>query len=1125
MKKTGMKKLFAGLSAVCVIASALPSTGFAAETGVVYGDANCDGSVNLADAVLIMQSIANPAVYGTNGTDKNHITEKGLDNADVSNRGDGVTNKDALAIQKHLLGLCDLPESVQEGTVTTTTTATTTTTSSKNTTTTTTAKTTSTTTSSAATTTKTDPQTDITYIHLKGDSITVDGDNAKVSGSTVTISHSGTYMIDGTLNDGQINVNIADETADADTVKLFLNGVNITGKSKPAILVTNAKNTSINLVDGSENVISDGDTAYAGDFLGAAVIEAKDDLTIKGGEKGTGTLTLTANTQDGISCNNDIKINGGNINVTTLNSTDGTDAIKGKKSVTVKAGNVTVDAEGDGIKSSKGAVTVEGGNISVKAGNDAVQAETTIDISGGTVIAGGDRGLTAVTGVNITGGNVYATATDNQVDEKLLAGSTQSTVLLNCIDDKTNEKDGTWKKANAIVSGKTSDITFTKKYKYVLISDSSINGAKSCTFTNLATGAQVTHTDGKQTQFQLSLVTVFNNVDPTGGKEASTSTDTPSDTTSDSYTITLGTAMATNAKSDVAEVKDNVCTIKQPGKFTVTGEMTGGQIVVDVDKTTYPDGVVELELAGMNLTNTKTSPIYVASIGDEVVISAKNGTENTVSDGTEYTNADNDTGAIYSKDDIKFKGKGTLTVNGNAADAIVGKDDVKIYNGNLIVNAKDDGIRGKDSVTIGNTSSDGSEVDYSNLSVKVKTESGDGIKATSTEASSTAKQVGIVTVNGGTVNIDSYADGIQAEQYFVMNGGDLNIKTYEGAAKLTSGNTGGNQGGFGGGGFGMDGNSNKSDISAKGIKAVGIYDEAGTKWQSAGNIDINGGNITIDSTDDCIHCSGDAVLNAGKLKLASSDDAVHSDAALYIGGKTAGTDYTSLEVYVTACYEGMEAVYIHQNNGNIYIISKDDGYNAAGGSDSSGNNNNTGFGQGGWGFPGGGGFGGSSFGEMNLNGGIVSVNTSFQDADGFDSNGNVVFNGGYYFGNGGDSFDCGDGGSYSIKYNGGYAFGGLGMNGGSSYDMSTQMVFTTSDGTVLASSMSGSKMSYAYGDSSVTAYSGAEITGGTNISTLGQPAIYISGKASGGTQKQLGQGSSTGNSGFPGGPGRPGQQW
>ena len=1095
MKKSNVKKLFAGLSAACVIASALPTVSFAAETSsdVVYGDANCDGSVSMADAVLIMQSIASPSKYGTNGTNEQHITLKGQNNADVSNRGDGVTNKDALAIQKNLLGLTELPESFMEGTSSTTTTSTTTTTT--------------------TTTSSTDPVAAITYIHLKGSSITVDGDNAAVSGTTVTISHSGTYMIDGTLDDGQINVNIPDEAADAETVKLYLNGVNITGRSAPAILVTNAENTSINLVDGSENTISDGDTAYAGDNLGAAVIEAKDDLTIKGGDLGTGVLNLTANTQDGISCNNDIKITGGVVNVTTLNATDKTDAIKGKTSVTVKDGKITVDAEGDGIKSSKGAVAVSGGTTSIKAGNDAVQAETTIDISGGTLIAGGDRGLTAVTGINITGGDVYATATDNQVDEKLLTGTTQTTALLNCIDDSTNEKDGTWKKANAIVPNDTKGVEFTKKYKYVLVSTASINGAKSCGFINASTSAPVTHTDGSQTQFQLGLVSVFNNVDPSGSAITPPTTPT-TDPTTDGYTITLGSVMATNASAEVASVANNVCTIKQPGVFTVTGEMTGGQIVVDVDKTAYPDAVVELDLAGAKLTNTTDSPIYVASVGDEVVIVAKNGTENTISDGESYTNADNDTGAIYSKDDLKFKGKGTLTVNGNAADAIVGKDDIKIYNGNLIVNAKDDGIRGKDSVTIGNTSTDGTEVDYSNLSVKVKTSAGDGIKATSTDASTTAKQVGVVTINGVTVDVESYADGIQAEQYFVMNGGDLNIKTYEGSN--FSGSTGGNTGGWGG--FGGGSSSSKTDVSAKGIKAVGLYDAAGTTWQSAGNIDINGGNITVDSSDDCLHCSGDAVLNAGKLKLASADDAVHSDASLYIGGKTAGTDYTSLEIYVTACYEGMEAVYIYQNNGNIYIISKDDGFNAAGGADSSGGNNNTGFGQGGWGFPGGG-MGGSSYGEMYLNGGIVSVNTSFQDADGFDSNGNIVFNGGYYFGNGGDSFDCGDGG-YSITYKGGYAFGGLGMNGGSGYDMSTQMVFTTSDGTVLASSMSGSKMSYAYGDSNVTAYAGAEITGGTNISTLGQPAVYISGKASGGTAKQLGQGSSSTQPGGPGG--RPG---
>ncbi len=68
-----------------------------------YGDSNCDEVVNLADAVLIMQYKANPSKYT--------ITDQGAVNADVSGDGDGVTNKDALAIQMYLLGLITvLPE-------------------------------------------------------------------------------------------------------------------------------------------------------------------------------------------------------------------------------------------------------------------------------------------------------------------------------------------------------------------------------------------------------------------------------------------------------------------------------------------------------------------------------------------------------------------------------------------------------------------------------------------------------------------------------------------------------------------------------------------------------------------------------------------------------------------------------------------------------------------------------------------------------------------------------------------------------------------------------------------------------------------------------------------------------
>ncbi|OPZ19655.1 MAG: hypothetical protein BWZ04_02359 [Firmicutes bacterium ADurb.BinA205] len=80
------------------------------EAEIVYGDANCSGKVDLSDAVLIMQYISNPDVYGLSGTAALHMTDAGLKNGDVYG-GDGITPKDALTIQRYMLGLIDsLPE-------------------------------------------------------------------------------------------------------------------------------------------------------------------------------------------------------------------------------------------------------------------------------------------------------------------------------------------------------------------------------------------------------------------------------------------------------------------------------------------------------------------------------------------------------------------------------------------------------------------------------------------------------------------------------------------------------------------------------------------------------------------------------------------------------------------------------------------------------------------------------------------------------------------------------------------------------------------------------------------------------------------------------------------------------
>ena len=79
---------------------------------IVSGDANCDSQVSLADSILIMQYLANGDKYGENGTDETHMTAKGKINADVSESGNGLTNKDALAVQKYMLKIIPtLPES------------------------------------------------------------------------------------------------------------------------------------------------------------------------------------------------------------------------------------------------------------------------------------------------------------------------------------------------------------------------------------------------------------------------------------------------------------------------------------------------------------------------------------------------------------------------------------------------------------------------------------------------------------------------------------------------------------------------------------------------------------------------------------------------------------------------------------------------------------------------------------------------------------------------------------------------------------------------------------------------------------------------------------------------------
>jgi hypothetical protein len=269
------------------------------------------------------------------------------------------------------------------------------------------------------------PSTDASAtIQLNGDSISTEGVGATVNGGSVTITAAGTYNISGTLNDGQIIVDTEDEGA----VNLVLNGATINNSTSAPIYVRSADKTVITLADGTQNAVTDG-AAYTYDDAEAeepnAAIFSKDDLTINGG----GSLTVTANFNDGITSKDDLKITGGVITVNAVN-----DGIRGRNYLAVKDGTITVNALGDGLQSNndedatKGYVLIEGGTINLNTGMDGIQAETQLTVSGGTLniftgvgstinyeLENSAKGLRAGMDITITGGTINIDSADDAI--------------------------------------------------------------------------------------------------------------------------------------------------------------------------------------------------------------------------------------------------------------------------------------------------------------------------------------------------------------------------------------------------------------------------------------------------------------------------------------------------------------------------------------------------------------------------------------------------------------------------------------------------------------------------------------------------------------------------------------
>lgn len=258
-----------------------------------------------------------------------------------------------------------------------------------------------------------------TTITLADDGTTVTGGTgATVSGDTVTILSGGTYVIQGTLTEGQI---VVADTTDSTTVRLVLRGCSVHCSDGPALLATDAEKVILTLADGTENTLTSGDTFSEENVDGGltGTVTSKSDLTING----TGSLTVTAEYDDGIVCKDDLIITGGTITVTAAG-----DGLRGNDSVRICDGSFTVTAGADGIEAKndsdedKGYIYLTGGDFTITTnGGYSNGAAHTNSMGGGPQTAtdttetdaGSAKGIKAANWLQITGGTFTLDCADD----------------------------------------------------------------------------------------------------------------------------------------------------------------------------------------------------------------------------------------------------------------------------------------------------------------------------------------------------------------------------------------------------------------------------------------------------------------------------------------------------------------------------------------------------------------------------------------------------------------------------------------------------------------------------------------------------------------------------------------
>lgn len=273
-------------------------------------------------------------------------------------------------------------------------------------------------------------------------------------------------------------------------------------------------------------------------------------------------------------------------------------------------------------------------------------------------------------------------------------------------------------------------------------------------------------------------------------------------------TVITGKGDSVSVTGTGAAVDQRVVTITAAGTYRLSGEITDGQIAVNAGK----EDEVRLILDGFTISNASSSAVYGIKSGS-ITITTEEGTDNYISDGTQYQyeeeDADEPDAAVFSKDDIILEGSGTLTVTGNYGCGIRSKDDLTVKSGTYVIDAVQDAMKGKDSV----------EIEGGTFTLNAGE---DGIQASNDEE----EDKGYVKISDGTFSITAAAKGIKAETLLEVTGGTIDIDSEDDAVHCN------------------------------------------------GDVNITGGTFTIATGDDGIHADNQVVIDDGTITVIESYEGI-----------------------------------------------------------------------------------------------------------------------------------------------------------------------------------------------------------------------------------------------------------